>query len=348
MTVFSLVKVPQRLSRRNGGFTLVELLVVIAIIGILVALLLPAIQAAREAARRSQCVNNLRQFGVALHNYESTKKQLPPGNLGYNVETTALANLRNSTTGEVETPTVAFLLSYLEEAALYDAYDFTKRVQDQYNDPQSPVGQQLPTYQCPSDVPRTAGVCNSGNGVDWKGNYGVNWGAWSHICQRPKGPEDDLPHAECITTLAPAKLRYAPFHLGFGAKLNQITDGLSKTLAMLEMVQTPVDDVCDRRARIWCEKAGCADVTTFLPPNSSQKDKGNCREDFFDAPCLRLGGNNQVANTQSRTSSRSRHPGGVHVLMCDSSTHFVADNIERLVWQAMSTIAGGEVYDSPL
>jgi prepilin-type N-terminal cleavage/methylation domain-containing protein len=331
---------------RRGGFTLVELLVVIAIIGVLVALLLPAIQAAREAARRSHCLNNMKQLGIALQNYEGARKRLPPGNLGYDVATTTLTNIRDSTV-EVETAFVPFLLPYLEEAALYGVYNFSERTQDQYNNPNSPVGQKLATFQCPSDEAHTAAACNTGAGVDWKGNYGINWGAWRHICQRPQAPTVDLAHPDCLATTTPATLHVAPFHLGYGAKFGQIADGLSKTLAMMEMIQPPGEDTCDRRARIWCEKAGCGNITTFRSPNSSVPDEGHCREDFVDAPCLRIGGNNQVANTRSYTGSRSRHPGGVHVLLCDSSTHFFADSIELTIWQAMSTIAGDEVYQSP-
>ena len=95
------------------GFTLVELLVVIAIIGILVALLLPAVQAAREAARRAQCLNNLRQLGIALHNHESTNRSLPPGNLGRDPEKSGLTTMVFSS-DEVQTAFVAFVLPYLE------------------------------------------------------------------------------------------------------------------------------------------------------------------------------------------------------------------------------------------
>ena len=116
---------------------------------------------------------------------------------------------------------------------------------------------------------------------------------------------------------------------------------------MLEMIQSPGEDRCDRRGRIWCEKAGCGNITTFLSPNSSATDEGNCQEDFIDAPCIRLGGNNQAANTKSYTSSRSRHPGGVQSLMCDASGHFISEDIDIFVWQAMSTMNRGEVFETP-
>ena len=336
--------------RRNCGrsgttaFTLVELLVVIAIIGILIALLLPAVQAAREAARRSQCINNLKQLGLAALNYESTNKSLPPGNLGYDVGTSSLSRL-NDNPNEVETAYVAFVMAYLEEAALYGLYDFTRPTQAQYNDPNNPVGKLLPTFQCPSDESHTAAACNSGAGVDWKGNYGINWGAWRQMCQLPENPGVDRPNMICATP-TPAKVRIAPFHFSFGARIAQITDGTTNTLMMMEMIQPPGEELCDRRARIWCEKGGCGNITTLLTPNSSAPDEGNCR-DFIDAPCIRLGGNNQASNTRSYTSSRSRHPSGVQVLMCDGSAHFISDDVTSFVWAAMSTMNQGEIYEPP-
>ena len=106
-------------SKPFRGFTLVELLVVIAIIGILVALLLPAIQSAREAARRTQCANSVKQLGLAAHNYMSTKKDVLPG--GYFQE--------NKTPGGFQGETLfVFLLPYLEEQALFDRWDFVNRL----------------------------------------------------------------------------------------------------------------------------------------------------------------------------------------------------------------------------
>ena len=338
------------------GFTLVELLVVIAIIGVLVALLLPAVQAAREAARRTQCLNNNRQLGIALQNYEDSNKRLPPGNLGYDTEAMTFASVQyySSPPEELPTPFVAFVLPFLEESNLYDQYDFTVRVQDQYNRTagfeNSPVGKLLTSFQCPSDEPKTGGVCNNtSQGEDWKGNYGVNWGAWRNSCQLPNGyPNNitDAPNLEFCAQVRPSENKFAPFFLSYGAALREITDGTSNTLAMMEMIQPPADSYCDRRARVWCEKGGCNNVTTWLAPNSSDLDLGLCKESYQDAPCEDLP--NAQRDAYSRTGSRSRHAGGVTVIMCDSSAHFVADDIELSVWRAMSTMNLTEVYGSPL
>ncbi|MDP6722756.1 MAG: DUF1559 domain-containing protein [Pirellulaceae bacterium] len=123
----------------RSAFTLVELLVVIAIIGILVALLLPAVQAAREAARRTSCKNNLRQLGLALHSYHDTSKTLPPGVLG--TTGSRRANHRLHTW-------MALLLPYVEQGNLQDQYDFNFRFDHSYNAPA--VIQRVPIFACPS------------------------------------------------------------------------------------------------------------------------------------------------------------------------------------------------------
>jgi prepilin-type processing-associated H-X9-DG protein len=141
----------------------------------------------------------------------------------------------------------------------------------------------------------------------------------------------------------------APFHIEFGAKLAQITDGTSNTLAMMEMTQTPAEagsGACDRRSRIWCEKPGCYTLMTRNTPNSSRRDEGNCREDLPDAPCKDLP-DLATARVASHNASRSRHPGGVNVMHCDSSAHFVNNDIDLDVWRALSTMAGGEVVSRP-
>jgi prepilin-type N-terminal cleavage/methylation domain-containing protein len=334
--------------RLQWAFTLVELLVVIAIIGVLVALLLPAIQAARESSRRADCINKLHQLGVAIQNYESGRKQLPPGVTGYDPTRNNIPSYPVGPNYPFEAPFVAYLLPYLEEAATYAAYDFNRDVQEQYNDPNNKiVGRLLPSFQCPSDEPQDAGAC-SGSVEDWKGNYGINWGAYVTACQRPKSlPSPELGDSDDDCPNPPALVRMAPFHIEYGARFAEITDGLSNTLAMMEMIQTPSSGgACDRRARIWNEKPGCYTIMTRNTPNSKNRDEGNCRSDLPDAPCNDLP-NLATARRASHLASRSRHVGGVNVLQCDASAHLVTDGIDLAVWRAMSSIAGEEVADLP-
>ena len=157
-------------TRRNAAFTLVELLVVIAIIGILVALLLPAIQAAREAARRSQCMNNMRQIGIAFTNYESAKKVLPIG------ATQRYGN--DPKTGQPYSgdPTmyswVSLLMPYVEEASLYSQVDWKIPLGVRNDNNETSHHIEFQTFQCPSD--QKVGITNSWYGA--RGNYAGNVG----------------------------------------------------------------------------------------------------------------------------------------------------------------------------
>lgn len=126
--------IAHRVKRTRPGFTLVELLVVIAIIGVLVALLLPAVQAAREAARRTQCSNNLKQISIAVHNYHDTCGSLPPGQ-------------PNTISGS---SAFAAILPFMEQGNLYDQYDFTKPHTDPANE--AVVAQRIKAFICPSCV----------------------------------------------------------------------------------------------------------------------------------------------------------------------------------------------------
>jgi prepilin-type N-terminal cleavage/methylation domain-containing protein/prepilin-type processing-associated H-X9-DG protein len=143
---------PQLLGPTSHGFTLVELLVVIAIIGILVALLLPAIQQAREAARRIQCTNNLKQLAVAAQNYENTRKELPPSALvdKFTKFSSREYPVYDQRRGKMISWAV-LLLPYIEESALYSQFDLSRGLLDQPLDPQE---QFVPTLLCPSDLAR--------------------------------------------------------------------------------------------------------------------------------------------------------------------------------------------------
>jgi prepilin-type N-terminal cleavage/methylation domain-containing protein len=133
-------------SQRRRGFTLVELLVVIAIIGILIALLLPAVQAAREAARRSQCTNNLKNLALAVHNFENANKRFPPG--GIDVTTTLTAVTLDGVTYTTDHGWAPFILQYMEQGMLYNGYNFQVGWGHSRNNPV--VSMQLPVMQCPS------------------------------------------------------------------------------------------------------------------------------------------------------------------------------------------------------
>lgn len=324
---------------KGHGFTLVELLVVIAIIGVLVALLLPAIQAAREAARRNSCVNNLKQLGLAMLNYESAHEQLPPGVMGRGTDGSPLP----SSSGEVRTAYIVQVLPYLEQKNISDLYDFDLPWWNPVNQ-QVILGKELEAWSCPSDESQVFG------GDEYKGSYGLNWGYNSYLEQGPNNAKEPL----------------APFYLSFGARLGQIVDGTSSTLAMMEMLQVPDERLTgqlDRRARLWNEDSSCYQISTRFAPNSNAPDEGVC-EDRPDvgAPCIPTG-STPAARLEHHLVSRSRHPGGINVLLCDGSVHYITDGVDSTddpanasppltaiqlgVWQAMSTMGGGEIVQIP-
>ena len=195
------------MTRRRNGFTLVELLVVIAIIGILVALLLPAINAAREAARQSSCKNNLKQFGLAMHNFESARRELPPG---YAYKLGPAGNELGHSWG-------AMLLPFLEETALHGSIDFERPVFDSINE----IARQerLNGFLCPTDQVSQTGVIQMGNETYAMASYVANFG--------PPDLDDTQEKRDGV------------FSRNSETKLRRISDGLSKTLMVGERNNGP-------------------------------------------------------------------------------------------------------------
>ncbi|QDT44860.1 Type II secretion system protein G precursor [Gimesia alba] len=292
----------------RSAFTLIELLVVIAIIAILIALLLPAVQQAREAARRSTCKNNLKQLGLALHNYHETHRLFPPGMI-YRVVTT-------SSPGGKRTPFCVHLLPYIDQANIYNLYDHDQNWHATVHDPQ-PAGNgvrlvPIPVWQCPTD---RESIWSANPDGSIRGNYAVNWGQGTFGNQ----------------------IKPSPFRNTFGARMRDITDGSSNTLAMMEMLK-PETSADDYRAWIWNDEPESV-VMTRVGPNSSAPDLvTHCVSETGRLPCT--GGIS--ANSRSN-ASRSLHVGGVHALLCDGAVRFISENIDLNTWQSLSSMSGGEV-----
>ncbi len=294
------------------GFTLVELLVVIAIIGILVALLLPAVQQAREAAYRTSCVNNMRQWGIALHNYHDTFQLFPFGTIS-DGGTGVNANDRKTF--------VIGVWPFMEEQAVADLYD--PKVPFWHLDNRQAMTTQIPFYYCPSD--RT-GLWQGDQYHRSRGNYVLNYGN-TNFGRRSSANERFLP---------------APFADLMQFAMRHITDGLSKTLFMSEVVMAKNDTDWDLRGDFLNNHPGGAQFMTRNPPNSGV-DYTLCGGEVPDwpGPCINTNGGT------ASVSARSLHPGGVNVMFGDTSIRFISDGVELATWQALGSMDSGDVAESP-
>ncbi|MEM9353117.1 MAG: DUF1559 domain-containing protein [Planctomycetota bacterium] len=310
-------------------------------------MLLPAVQSAREAARRMQCQNNLKQLALAHLNYEGDKRSLPPGNQGYNPENGALWPQADVKAGRrpPRTPNVVFLLPYIEQQAKHDVYfqgDDTLGWWEKSNDVvalvmETPLG----AYQCPSDESLQMEGATGRSIRDYKGNYGLNWGSFFYHDQ-----ENEELYGEAEDQAGLGDSRKAPFWLGYGAELRQIEDGTSNTLLMLEILQAPSAEgpLLDRRGRIWNEAASSNLVSTYLAPNSGETDFGACADQPVNGlPCTRF----LAPESSHSMGSRSRHAGGVNVSLIDGSVQFIPDEVDSRTWGLIAMIADSSVVSLP-
>ena len=331
--------------RKRNGFTLVELLVVIAIIGILIALLLPAVQAAREAARRMQCSNNLKQAALAMLNYESTYGTLAPGACNSCWGTWMMATL-----------------PYLEEDMLGDKYLWgvvsmsAVGTQHRYGSDHNReiTTRHFPCFTCPSD--QQSSFYEGLHGKISCHNYVANFGTTGIIDEGTF----DTPNG-AVASMFGVTFKGAPFTMsGYDidnkgsanfkpvqqSSLRDLSDGTSSTLMFSETVQGHAGQRGnDLRGFSWWGYG--THFETYLTPNSSEPDvmqsSGYCDDTGQgNPPCV------SSSNARPMTmAARSRHPGGVNTTMCDGSTRFVSNDVDRHVWLLMGSSQDGEPFEMP-
>ena len=324
------------------GFTLVELLVVIAIIGVLVALLLPAVQAAREAARRSSCGNNLRQIALAVHNYEGVVGTFPASTI-VNLNTTSTSNnLAWGIHGRI--------LHFIEQGTLYDKVDIS-----QPWDFQAAIdGLKIPIYGCPSD-PGAFRLRDPGGGRAklYPTSYGFNMGTWFVFNpQTVMGgdgafyPNSHLRHAEFIdgtsNTLLAAEVKgWTPYTRNGGppatARPNDAATASACVASGAEYKDTGHTEWPDGRVHH-------TGFTATLTPNTKVPYTVNGVQVDADFNSWQEGRNGSAGQpTYAIITARSFHPGVVQVALADSSVRAVPNTIDLGVWRALATRAGGEV-----
>ncbi len=318
-------------SPTQTGFTLVELLVVIAIIGILIALLLPAVQAAREAARRMTCTNNLKQIGLAYHNYQTAHGAFPLHFSQWSwCDYDGSTNCGGSWAENRATFTnQAYILPFIEQQALYDRLDFGKNARQKPNIDYA--GELLPWNICPSDPSATERITSgTRHATDFMSSAPATTprsyiqSGWVYQCSQGRSP-----NGYCLDTGGEGFQAWTGYQrTGHRVRrIADILDGLSNTLAAGELVPD------------------CYNWSNWLYGDTSYFSTSNGINIRWNDCCRKKGGN--WLNWQPCAMFRSMHPGGMNALMADGSVHFLNETIDMTLFQRLGTIAGGEPVSLP-
>jgi prepilin-type N-terminal cleavage/methylation domain-containing protein len=309
--------------RNSGGFTLVELLVVIAIIGILIALLLPAVQAAREAARRTQCSNNFKQLGLAMHNYHDSKKCFPTG-----------VTWPGGIYGRPARQNFHYhLLPYHEHGTIYDlfSHDNLPWLILWANANRQATAAEIPNLLCPSDGLGGKTITDTGYSPPQTWPYCNYSGVFNGF---------QLGDLSIPGRPAPSPSIYATFDANRTTCFRDMTDGTSNTMCMAESLTGPSGYY---RGQAYSDQPCGAMVMTELGPNSPLPDRcypyPTWCQHLPDQNLPSVSGNGSTTDT---CASRSRHPGGVQVALGDGSARFISETIDLTIWRALATIRGGE------
>jgi prepilin-type N-terminal cleavage/methylation domain-containing protein len=321
--------IPKARASTSRAFTLVELLVVIAIIGVLVALLLPAVQAAREASRRSKCQNNLRQWTLAMHNFVDVNGKFP-------YFTQVVPNRQTW---------APFVMPYLEQSNLVSAYSLNTHW---YNAPNLAVTQvHLPVFSCPSDRQKAMWLDQT-NFPSARVNYLACYGNLTF------GSATAIGEGQGVFGLTSIQNAGSNLFTPYQARFANITDGTSNTLLMSEVIVARQDNNQggagvwqngDFRGHVWHDAtmsspSHCPNIfMTINGPNSTVPDNALCGtipNPDLAMPCV------NGSSTSRQNVARSRHPVGVNASGADGSVRFFSNSINLAAWRALGTMDGGE------
>ncbi len=310
---------PVRVAR---GFTLIELLVVIAIIAILIALLMPAVQSARESARRTQCRNNLKQIGLALHNYESTFGTFPPG---------FISRVTGPWPGGANDPVpeagpgwsvFAMILPQLEQSPLHQRIDFNRPIAEPVN--QFARSTNVPAYRCPSDTWATPVTV-------WPASIGVNdLAANSYVCSLGGAdPSGTGPTGSYLARYEEPNFN-GMFHRNHAVRMRDITDGTSNTIGMGE------------RSSMFSPNGWAGVIpggqTVFSPMIASQRGQavGDTVRPAITITTVHVRSGGPNAPTGSPGGFWAPHLGGAHFLLMDGSTRTVSTDVDLGIFRALA------------